>query len=79
MAVKKRIVRSMENFIEKGADVKSNKGKNFKNVLIRVPTDILRRLDQAVGKKPWYTRTQWVVTAIHEKLNSEANEEKEES
>jgi len=79
MAVKKKVNRSVEAFIENGAEVKSSKGKHFKNILIRVPNEILVRLDAAKSRKPWYTRTQWVVTAIHEKLNSDANEEKEES
>jgi len=78
MAVKKKVNRSIETFIDKGADVKSGKGKHFKNVLIRVPVDILNQLDDALSKKPWFTRTQWVVSAIHEKLNSDTHEEKEE-
>jgi hypothetical protein len=79
MAVKKKVIRSIDSFIDKGADVKSGKGKHFKNVLIRVPIDILNKVDDAISKKPWFTRTQWVVSAIHEKLNSEADEQKEGS
>lgn len=76
MSVKKKIIWSVEKFINNGADVKSGKEKLFKNVLIRIPMDILNQLDESVEKKPWLTRTQWVVNAIHEKLNSDQNEEK---
>jgi hypothetical protein len=71
MAVKKKLTIEMDQFIDKGAHVKSSKGKNFKNVLIRIPIHVLNQLDDAVSRKPWITRTQWVVNAIHEKLNSE--------
>lgn len=78
MVVKKKLSRDVETFIDKGADVKSGKDKHFKKILIRVPTHILNQLDSAVSRKPWFTRTQWVVNVIHEKLNSDLNEEKED-
>jgi hypothetical protein len=77
MSVKKRATLSVERFIDKGADVKSSKDKNFKNVLVRMPTSILTQLDGWVEKKPWINRTQWIVEAIHEKLKSDCNEEEE--
>lgn len=78
MAVKKRSAPSVENFIDKGADVKSSKdSKSFKNVLIRIPTSILTQLDHWVEKKPWLNRTQWIVEAIHDKIKSDFDEEQE--
>ena len=69
MAVKKKVSPAIDNFIDKGADVKANKDRSFQNVLIRVPKSILIRLDEAVQNKPWLSRTQWIVEAIHEKLS----------
>jgi hypothetical protein len=68
MTVKKKIVPSIDSFIGGGADVKSAKDKAFKNILLRVPADILNELDERLEKKPWLNRTQWIVEAIHEKL-----------
>lgn len=75
MAVKKKVNSSIDSFIDKGADVKANKDKSFKNILIRVPTGILNELDTWVQKKPWINRTQWIVEAIHEKLTCDIKEE----
>jgi len=74
MAVKKKVDREAQAFIDRGADVKSSKDIKFKNLLIRVPTKLLIQLDAIVSKKPWLTRTQWIVTAIDEKLNSDLND-----
>ena len=68
MPVKRNLGKSVDSFIGKGADVKTEKNKNFKNILIRVPLGILSDLDALVEKKPWINRTQWIVEAIHEKL-----------
>jgi hypothetical protein len=70
----KKISRSIEAFIDKGADVKSTKDKGFKNVLIRIPNSILEELDELIKKKPWLNRTQWIVEAIHDKIKSEFHE-----
>jgi hypothetical protein len=78
MAVKKKISPATENYIDKGADVKSCKdNKSFKNVLIRIPTSILTQLDNIVEKKPWINRTQWIVEAINYKIKNYLDEEKE--
>ncbi len=66
------VKRNVNSFIDKGADVKASKEKEFKNILIRVPKSILNELDTWVEKKPWINRTQWIVEAIHEKLNKES-------
>ena len=71
MSVKKRINASVESFIDKGADVKAMKERGFKNVLVRIPSDILDQLDVLIGKRPWTNRTQLIVEAIHEKLKKE--------
>jgi hypothetical protein len=79
MVVKKKIETSVNSFIDKGADVKASKYKEFQNILVRVPIGILNELDSSVEKKPWLTRTQWVVEAINEKLKSDFNEEEQEN
>jgi hypothetical protein len=71
MSVKKKVTFTVDSFIGKGADVKESKEKGFKNILIRMPIGILSELDAWVEKKPWINRTQWIVEAIHEKLNKE--------
>lgn len=71
MAVKKVVTKSVYKFIDKGADVKANKDKGFKTILIRIPTGILNELDEELEKKPWLNRTQWIVEAIHDQLGKE--------
>lgn len=70
MAVKKKIDTGIEKFIDKGADVKASKEKDFKNVLVRLPINVLHRLDERIEKKPWMNRTQFIVEAIDDKLES---------
>lgn len=75
MTVRKKMSPDAKSFIDRGADVKSSKDtKSFKNILIRVPTSILTKLDCCMGKKPWLNRTQWIVEAIHEKIKSDIYE-----
>lgn len=71
MTVKKKVASSIEKFIDKGADVKAIKERGFKNVLIRIPENFLTDIEEALEKKPWLTRTQWIVEAIHEKLTND--------
>lgn len=73
MTVKKKVIPSVNSFIDKGADVKESKEMEFKNILFRIPMNILNQLDDCIQKKPWINRTQWIVEAIHEKLNKEGN------
>ena len=78
MTVKKKVAPSISSFIDKGADVKGKKHKGFKNILVRMPIAILDELDEFIEKKPWViNRTQWIIEAIHQKLKSDSNEEKE--
>ena len=75
MAVKKKITPLMNTFIDKGADVKSNKkSKSFKNILIRVPDDILNQIDKTLEKTIWTSRTHWIIEALLEKLAEESYE-----
>ena len=71
MAVKKKVNDSINSFIDKGANVKATKERGFKNVLIRIPENFLTEIEEALEKKPWLTRTQWIVEAIHEKLSTD--------
>ncbi len=69
MVIKKKI----SDFIDKGADVKGNKEKEFKNILLRVPQSILKQLEETLGKKPWVSRNQWIIDSIHEKLKQDSS------
>ena len=80
MSIKKKIEnenseigRKHETFISKGGDVASDKkeANEFINILLRMPTDMLKTIDIFLKKKPWTTRTQWIVEAIHDKLTKE--------
>ena len=61
--------------IDKGADVKEHKNKGFKNILIRIPMDILEDLDKLLRKKTWLNRTQLIIESLHEKLNCDGKRE----
>ena len=75
MPVRKKVLPSVVKFISKGADVKVNRDKSFKNILIRVPNTVLIELDDMVQQKPWLSRTQWIVEAILDKIKREIKEE----
>ena len=70
MTFKKKIL----CLIGKAIEDKPVKQKKFKNVLIRIPIDILNELDSLIEKKPWVNRTQWIIQVIHEKLRAKDNE-----
>jgi len=85
---KHQILKNKENkkrdkFISNGGHVLSDKkGKiEFTNVLVRIPNFLLKELDDLVQQKPWLTRTQWIVEALHEKIKSDYcnDEEKQEN
>ena len=72
MAVKKKILKNVSTFIEKGADVKAKKGSKFKNVLVRIPTEILEEISFLIKMKPELNRTLWIIEALREKLKRES-------
>ena len=73
MAVKKQVDRSVEKFIDKGADVKSNKkDKEAKSILVRFPMSMLNELAERKKKKPWFNRTQFIVDAVDDWLNKKS-------
>lgn len=71
MSVKKRKESSIDNFIDKGADVKANRSKGFKNVLVRIPNNVLDEISDLIKIKPELNRTLWIVEALREKLKRE--------
>ena len=71
MSVKKRKEPSIDIFIDKGADVKANKSKGFKNVLVRIPNNVLDEISDLIKIKPELNRTLWIVEALREKLKRE--------
>jgi hypothetical protein len=71
MAVKKKIVKNVDRFIDKGADVKTKKESKFKNVLVRIPSEILEEISNLIKIKPELNRTLWIIEALREKLKRE--------
>jgi hypothetical protein len=71
MAVKKRVNASVESFIDRGADVKAKKDAGFKNILVRVPVDVLDEISALIRAEPELNRTLWIVQALREKLKRE--------
>jgi hypothetical protein len=70
MAVKKKKEPSVQDFIDKGADVKASKVKKSHQVLLNIPMEMLDELDAAVAKKSWGKRTEWILEAIYQRLRS---------
>ena len=75
MAVKKKVEQSVDSFIDKGADVKANKDGGFKNVLVRIPRDVLYEISALIRAKPELNRTLWIVQALREKLKNDVKVE----
>jgi phosphosulfolactate synthase (CoM biosynthesis protein A) len=71
MTVKKKVALAVEKFIDKGAKVKAEKGKRFKDILLRMPLPLLEKVDEIVAKKDWGTRTKWIIEAIEYGLDRE--------
>jgi hypothetical protein len=70
MTVKKKSVPSIDKFIDKGAEVKAIEETGFKNILIRIPTSMLNRIDMLLEDNPWISRTHWILEVINEELES---------
>jgi hypothetical protein len=73
MAVKRKIDKSVESFIEKGAEVKGKKGKKFKDILLALPIEMAQEIDRLVDEKGWGSRRAWILEAIHEKLTGDSS------
>lgn len=65
MAIRKKTERDV--FILKGGDV-PKKECEFKVVTLRLPIEILNKLDTVIKEKSWLTRNGWIVNAINEHL-----------
>lgn len=66
--------KQVDKFIEKGAAVKADKSVKFRSMMLRMPISIFEKIDECIEKKPWKTRTQWIMDAIGDKLQEEAEE-----
>lgn len=85
MAFMKKVekVQSMEEAREKfimggglvAEDVKKEK-EEWSKVLMRIRSDVLRKIDKLVEKRMGLTRTAWLLEAIQEKLVRYEEEEK---
>lgn len=71
MAIRKKSERDV--FILKGGDVPKNDSQ-FKVVTLRLPKEILGKIDAIITEKSWMTRNAWIVNAINEQLNLEEKE-----
>lgn len=75
MTIKKRIDVSdieREKYISKGGDVSSDKLEvRFRNIQLRVPVEMLNRIHVTTKKRPWLTRTSWILDAMEGKLKEE--------
>ena len=80
MTIKKKIEiddseteKKRESFISKGGFVASDRKPkgDFSNILIRIPQSVLEKVDMCVKRKPWMTRTQWIMEALDRKLDQE--------
>lgn len=72
MVIKKSQIKTQEEFIEKGAKVKSDVEslkKEWSHFHLRIRKDMLESIDNAVNQEVGITRTGWILQAIHKKLN----------
>ena len=72
--------RKREEFILKGGSVTSDKKekKEFTNILVRLPTSMVKAIDQLIESKLWMTRTQWIAETINERLETEMTDQEYE-
>ncbi len=87
MGVKKPVERfqktedEIEKLISKGAlvseDIKviaenaDNKKKEYSYLNFRIPTDMLKKVDEALKERVGISRNGWILEAIHEKLKKQ--------
>lgn len=64
----------VEALIDAGAKVKEDLKKDQKEWVIinlRISSNMLQEVDEAVNKRVGITRTGWILESIHEKINKE--------
>lgn len=74
MAVKKKSEREVEAFIMKGGGVAKKDDSEFKVITLRLPKDILDKVDVIIKENSWLTRNGWIVSAINKHLIMEDKE-----
>lgn len=80
MAISRKIEISDEEkerirFIEKGGEVKGDKKENseFTNINLRIPKCMMESISKELEKRPWINRTQWILNAMAEKLETSSD------
>lgn len=66
----------IDALIEKGAKVKEDlsESKKWTFIRLRIESEMLKNVDEAVSRRVGITRTGWILEAIHEKLQREGKE-----
>ena len=92
MAVTKKIEKNpalgdVEAYLSKGGQVQADmeskdNGYHWKTICLRMPNDMLKKVDRKVKRRAALTRTAWILEAIQQKLAAEgeyeqASEERE--
>jgi hypothetical protein len=65
------LLEEMDGLLEKYRPSTKKAKTEFTNVLTRIPSSVLERVDAKVKEKPWMTRTQWIIEALITKLDKE--------
>lgn len=67
----------IDALIDKAAKVKEDhaveESKKWTNLCLRIPVEMLKEVDEAVGNRVGITRTGWILESIHEKLQRQNN------
>lgn len=77
---KKSPIVDVQEYLSKGGHVQADMAIEiietiWKTVCLRVPFDILQRVDERVKERAALTRTAWILEAIQQKLKAEEKEE----
>ncbi len=75
MVVKRLIEKTeddIEKLIQKGSfvkeDIKQKEQKKYTHINLRIPCDMLFKVDEALNERVGISRNGWVLESIHEKL-----------
>lgn len=74
MVRKLEVKSNLEKIIEKGGSVSADKSvdkKEWRNILIRLRSDMIQELDNVLNKRIGLSRNAWILEAIQEKLRKE--------